>query len=220
MTTFVQMSKWHVPALLKYILSWFMFTYSFFVNLERDKSKAHCQNRLVIHIYRILLLTKFSNVLLFWRFYFSLKNLHSSDKFCFPKKKLFNQISYVMNIWRIWRVPVPWSWFTYKRTYFPIYKKESERVNFCKTRTYKKINFQKCHTRVIKKRWPDSQYEQLFPWLLPLVLFPPDLYPFLQLISNYLPPLTLKLWDLPRDILKFIIFVNIQLVLTEVFLEK
>ena len=42
-----------------------IFIYSFFVNFERDKSKAHCQNRLVIHIYRILLLTKFSNVLLF-----------------------------------------------------------------------------------------------------------------------------------------------------------
>ena len=94
MTTFVQMSKWHVPALLKYILSWFMFTYSFFVNLERDKSKAHCQNRLVIHIYRILLLTKFSNVLLFWRFYFSLKNLHSSDKFCCQKKKNYS-IKYI-----------------------------------------------------------------------------------------------------------------------------
>ena len=85
----------------------------------------------------------------------------------------------------------------------------------------KKLNFRKCHTRdITKKRWQDSQHEQLFPWLLPPVLFPPDLYLFLQLISNYLPPLTLKLWDLPRDILKFIIFVNIQLVLTEVFLEK
>ena len=59
------MSKWHVQALLVYILSLLMVIYSFFVNIERDKSKARCQNRLVIHIYRILFLTEFSDVLLF-----------------------------------------------------------------------------------------------------------------------------------------------------------
>ena len=65
MKTFVQMPKWHVQALLVYILSLLKFMYSFFVNLERDKSKAHCQNRLVIHIYRIVFLTEFSDVLFF-----------------------------------------------------------------------------------------------------------------------------------------------------------
>ena len=100
-----------------------IFIYSFFVNFERGKSKAHCQNRLVIHIYRILFLTKFSNILLFWRFYLSFKNLHSSDKFCYPKKKelfLFNRLSYIMNSWRLWNIPVLWLWFTYKTTYYSI----------------------------------------------------------------------------------------------------
>ena len=60
------MSKWHVQALLVYILSLlvFIYPYGIFCYLERDKSKAHGQYRVVIHIYRILFLTKFSESLL------------------------------------------------------------------------------------------------------------------------------------------------------------
>ena len=188
------------------------------------------------------LLTKFSDVLLFWRFYLSFKNLHSSDKFCCPKKNkklfLFNRISYIMNIGRVWSIPVPWLWFTYKTTYFPLYKKNLNAWISAKLGHIKKYNFQKCRCTIVitKKRWPDSPHEHLFPWLLPVALFLPDLHLSLQLISNYLPPQTFTLWDLPRDILEFIItlwdlprdprytwkiiFVNIQIVLIETFPQK
>ena len=70
---------------------------------------------------------------------------------------------------------------------------------------------------VTKKRWPDSQHEHLFPWLLPLVLFPHDLYLILQLISYYLSPQTFNLWDLTPNILENAISANIQMVLIEKF---
>ena len=125
------------------------------------------------------------------------------------KKKLFlfNRISYIMNIWRVWSIPVPWLWFTYKTTYFPLYKKNLNAWISAKLGHIKKWNFQKCRCTIVitKKRWPDSPCEHLLPCILLLVLFFPDLHLSLQLISNYLPPQTFRLWDLPRDILEFII---------------
>ena len=54
----------------------------------------------------------------------------------------------------------------------------------------------------------------------PLLLFSPDLNLFVQLISDYLPPQTFTLLDLTRDMLEFIIFVNIQTVVIENFSYK
>lgn len=98
----------------------------YFVNLERDKSNAYCQNLFAIYMYR-LFFTKFPNVLLLWLFYLFCKNIQPSRKILLSKKIYF----IIYNEYLL-------------RFYFPIWKKNLNSCISAKLGSICKWNFQKC----------------------------------------------------------------------------
>ena len=97
-------------------------------------------------------------------------------------------------------------------------------MDFYKTRTYinMKLSEMSMYHGHNKKKNADRTVKMsiCLPDSYPLVLFSPDLNLFVQWISNYLSPQTFTPWDLPQDMLEFIIFVNIQMMVIEKFSYK